>query len=60
MTRWRKDSDAGPMGIVAQFLGGAFFGGFVSFALFAVTFGFGCVSFASAPWVHVFWIIPVL
>jgi len=48
------------MGIVAQFLGGAFFGGFVSFALFAVTFGFGCVSFASAPWVHVFWIIPVL
>ncbi len=55
-----KDPLNGPIGAIVKFLGAATFGGFVSLLLLIGAFGLNVEFLLVRPWIHVFWIIPLV
>ncbi len=58
-----KDAERGlkgPVGIIMKFIGAAFFGSLISLILFLCTPFEACSFLLSSPWIHIFWIIPVV
>jgi hypothetical protein len=55
-----KDPLNGPIGALIKFLGAAAFGGFVSLLLFVCALGLDGEFLLERPWIHVFWIIPLV